>query len=458
MRAVAGLLALSIPLPAQLPPVHVQPGKPALKRDRTQRILYPKIIQLEDERTVTTDLVELLQPLHGGARRRAILALGRIGYPSGLAALMDIFISDQNPENRDPEMRALAAFSLGQIQNQHAVSVLLERLDPAIEKSALVRARAVEALGKIGSNKLAAAALGAYGLKIVADAIVRVLPATNAPVSDDARLIGSMALTALLRLKQASTVEPIAAQLGSPDADLRGQAANALARIREGIAVAAPALLPLLEDNDALVRANAARALGVAKAVPAVDRLIKLLGDKDERVVAGAINALGVIGDARAVDPLLALGASLLASYRTFDRAKLGVPTEQNLLLLIATALGSIKDDRAIPFLKSFRLADGRLGAHLEVELAIARFGESAFFDVPDTAKLRSDDWKEMGYYARALGQLATGRAKTLLLDLLAGKTYGKPDARAVPPILDALATAKVEGLRDILLEQLKAA
>jgi HEAT repeat protein len=74
---------------------------------------------------------------------------------------MDILISDQNPENRDPEMRAVAAFSLGQIQNQHAVSVLLERLDPAVEKSALVRARAVEALGKIGSNRLAVAALGA---------------------------------------------------------------------------------------------------------------------------------------------------------------------------------------------------------------------------------------------------------------------------------------------------------
>ena len=108
MRAISALLMITIPLLAQLPPTTVSGGKPALKRDRTQRVLYPKIIQHEDERTVTTDLVEMLQPLHGGARRRAILALGRIGYPSGLAALMDILISDQNPENRDPEMRALA--------------------------------------------------------------------------------------------------------------------------------------------------------------------------------------------------------------------------------------------------------------------------------------------------------------------------------------------------------------
>jgi len=458
MRAVAGVLILGMPLLAQLPPVTVPPGKPALKRDRTQRILYPKIIQHEDERTVTSDLVELLQPTHGGARRRTILALGRIGYPSGLAALMDILISDQNPENRDPEMRALAAFSLGQIQNQHAVSVLLERLDPSIEKSALVRARAVEALGKIGSNKLAVAALGAYGVKGMAEAIVRLLPATKEPVSDDARLVGSIALTALLRIKQASTVEAIAAQLRSPDADMRWQAANALARIRDGIAVAAPALLPLLDDKAALVRANAARALGIAKSAQAIDPLIKLLGDKDERVVAGAINALGAIGDPRAVEALVGLGNTLLAGYRTFDRDKLGVPSQQNSLLLIASALGSIKDERAGAFLKAFRLADGKLGAHLEVELAVARFGESAFFDVPAPAKLTGDDWKAMASYAQALGQLATDRANTLLLDLLAGKTYGKPDVRALPPILNALSAAKVEGLRDTLLEQLKAA
>jgi len=458
MRAISALLMITIPLLAQLPPTTVSGGKPALKRDRTQRVLYPKIIQHEDERTVTTDLVEMLQPVHGGARRRAILALGRIGYPSGLAALMDILISDQNPENRDPEMRALAAFSLGQIQNQHAVSVLLERLNPAVEKSDLVRARAVEALGKIGSNKLAVAALGNYGVKGIADAIVRLLPPTSAPLSADAKLVGSASLTALLRLKQAATIEAIAGQLRSSEADLRWQAANALARIREGIAAAQPALLPLLDDSDALVRANAGRALGVAKSAQSVDRLIKLLSDKDERVVASVITALGSIGDPRAVEPLIVMGNTLLAGYRLFDRNRLGVPTQQNLLMLVASALGTIKDERALPFLKALRLADGRLGAHLEVELAVAKFGESAFFDVPANTSLHSDDWKAMGSYAQALGQVGTARAKTLLLDLLAGKTHGKPDVRALPPILNAIATAKVEGIRGILLEQLKAA
>lgn len=442
---------------AQAPPTTVPSSKPALKRDRTQRTLYPKIIQYEDERITPSDLLEMLQPPHGGARRRAILALGRIGYQSVVTPLIDILNADKNAENRDPEIRALAAFSLGEIESHYAAATLLTHLDPVNESSVMVRARCVEALGKIGSNKIAAAALGSYGVKAIADAIARTLPPTNAQPSEEIRFIGSLALTALLRLRQPSTIEPIAAQLRSPDADLRWQAANALARIREGIAIAVPSLLPLLSDSNALVRMHAARALGVAKAKEAVDGLIKLLADKDERVVINAINALGSIGDARAVEPLAAMGNSLLSAYRSYDRAKNGVPPQQNQLLLIATALGQITDQRAIQFLKSFRFADNKLGSSPEVEIAIAKFGEAAFFDIPETAKLTAGDWRAMAAYAQGLGELKTERARTILLDLLSGKTYGKPDARAVPDILNALAAVKVEGLRDILLEQLKA-
>jgi len=456
LGAALGLMLLAAPALAQLPPTTVPNRKPTLKRDRTQRTLYPKIIQHEDERTVTNDLLEMTLPPHGGVRRRAVLALGRIGYPSALAQLIDILNSDKNPENRDPEVRALAAFSLGQIQHQHAVSTLLEHLDAALESSPLVRARAVEALGKIASNKLAAAALGSYGIKGITDALVKTLQSTTATLSSENKLIASMALTALLRIKQPSTIDAIAAQLRSPDADLRWQAANALARIRDGIAVATPLLLPLLEDKEPLVRANAARALGLAKATQAIDQLIKLLADKDERVVANSITALGAIGDARAADALITLGNALLAGYRSFDRDKLGAPPQQNLLLLIASALGNIKADRAIPFLKSLRFVDGSTDSNSEVEIAIAKFGDGAFFDLPAASKFSTDDWRAFAAYAQGLGQLGSDRAKTILLDLLSGKSYGKPDARAVPAILTAMSAVKVEGLRDILLEALK--
>ncbi|HVF91828.1 MAG TPA: HEAT repeat domain-containing protein, partial [Blastocatellia bacterium] len=148
-------------------------GKPALKRDRTQRVLYPKIIQFEDERWVNPELVEAASAyFHGGARRRAILALGRIGYPSGINPLLDALVNDRNPE-----VRALAAFALGEIESHYAAKDLIEKLQTANESSSLVRARAAEALGKIASNKLSAEALGAYGVRGIADELVRQLPA-----------------------------------------------------------------------------------------------------------------------------------------------------------------------------------------------------------------------------------------------------------------------------------------
>jgi cyclophilin family peptidyl-prolyl cis-trans isomerase/HEAT repeat protein len=455
----AALVALLIPslLGAQSPPAAVPSRAPTLRRDRTQRVLYPKIIQYEDERTITPDLLEMIQPPHGGVRRRTILALGRIGYPSGLGFLVDVLNGDKNSENRNPEIRALAAFSLGEIESHHAASYLLQRLDAATESSYLVRGRAAEALGKIASNNLSRSALGNYGLKGIADAIAALLPPTNASPSGEAKFVASMALTALLRIKQPSTIEAIAAQLRSPDADLRWQSANALARIREGIAVATVSLLPLLDDSIPLVKANAARAIGVAKAAQGVEPLIRLLTDKDERVVASSINALGAIADPRAVDPLVTLGNTLLSGFRSFDREKAGVPPQQNHLLLISTALGNIKDARSLAFLKAFRLADGRLGSFPEAEVAVAKLGEAAFFDIPETMKLPKDDWKAMAGYAQGLGQLGTERARAILLDLISGKTYGKPDPRAASDILSALAAAKVEGLRAILLENLKA-
>jgi cyclophilin family peptidyl-prolyl cis-trans isomerase len=451
----AAMLILLLPsfLAAQAPSVSVGSQKPSLKRDRTQRILYPKIVEMEDERTVTGELLDMLTQSHGGVRRRAILALGRIGYGTGVTSLIEVLKDGRS----SPEMRALAVFSLGEIENHFAVAALLDRIQPANESSLMVRARAVEALGKIASNKFSADTLGKYALASIADMLARTLPATSQTPTVDQKFLASKTLTALLRLKQPATVEAIAAGLRSPDSDLRWQAANALARLREGIAVAVPALVELLGDKEWLVRAHAARALGVAKDKRAVEPLIKLLGDTEERVVVTAINSLGSVEDPRAVEPLLALATRQLEGYRSFNRAAGGVPTQQNQLLLIATALGNLKDPRALPLLKAFRLADGRVGSHPEAEIAVAKFGEAAFFDAPAGANLPKDDWKAMAAYAQGLGQLGSERAKTILLDLLSGKTYGKPDARAVSDILNALAASKYAGIKDLLFEQLKA-
>jgi cyclophilin family peptidyl-prolyl cis-trans isomerase/HEAT repeat protein len=447
-RILAIIFAVVLPCAAQAPPVKVLKQKPHLKRDRTQRILYPKIIQREDERIVDNELLDMLFSPHWGVRRHAIIALGRIGSPAGVAPLVAILNSD-----KDPEMRALAAFSLGEIESHYAVPALLERL--SADEKAVVRGRVAEALGKIAANKVSAASLGEHGLDQITDALVHLLNDAASPPSADAKFMASLALTALLRLKKARAIEAIAHQLRSPDADLRWQAANALARIGEGISVAIPTLITLLTDDDPLVRAHAARALGVGKDKSAVEALIRLLGDADERVVASSTVALGLIADNRATDALIAMGNRLLNQYRAFDRETGGVPPQQNLLLLVATALGNIRDARAIPFLKALRFQDGQLGSSPEVEVAMAKFGEAAFFDIPEGVGLPTQRWQAVAAYAQGLGELGTERAKKILLELF--KQGEKLDPRAMPDILRALRAAQVEGLRDILLGQLKA-
>ncbi len=446
------LLLLSACVPAQLPPTTVPQRRPILKRDRTLQALLPKIIQAEDERVVTQELLQIAAPVSGysgSVRKRTILALGRIGYPSAVSVLTDVLKTDKHEDQRE-----MAAFALGEIESFHAVSALLDRLDPEIEKSPLVRARAIEALGKITANKLAAEALGSYGMKGLTEALTKQLPDSSGAISPDAKLAASRALTALLRIKQAASIPAIITQLKSPDGDLRWQAANALARLRDGIDAAVPVLRPLLmQDKDPLVRANAARALGVAKDALAVAPLIQLLADPDARVQASAINALGAIADAKAFSPLLAFGNYLLQGYRAADRDKQGIPAQQNLLLLIAAAFGNLKDTQALPFLKTLRLLnDGRVGSFPEIEIALARFGDTAFFDFPETAKVAKENWRAIANFAQGLGELKSDKAKAALIDLLAAK----PDARAVADILNAMEAVKLEGLQKILLAQLK--
>lgn len=426
---------------------------PHLKRDRTQRVLYPKIIQHEDERIVDDELIEMLSFPHAGVKRRVILALGRIGYPLGINPLIDVLNS-----SRDPELRAAAAFSLGQIGSSYAVSALVGKLEGEDEVP-LVRARAAEALGKIASNKSSSEALGAFGVKAIAELLTRLLPPVTEPVSPDRKLIGSMAITAILRLKLPELVEPVAAQLRSSSPDLRWQAANALARIGEGLAPVVPGLIAAAGDQDAAVRAQVARALGVARDARAVDALIKLLRDPEQRVVVQAVGSLGRIGDHRAVDPLISIGEAQLEQYKSFDRAASGVPPSKSLLLLVGAALGNIKDDRALPFLKAGRLADGHVGSSPEFEIAVARLGEVAFFDIPEKADLDRGDWLAVSAYAQGLGQIASDHSRDMLLSLLSGRSSGKPDPRAVSEVLKALADIKavVPDLRELLLTQLRA-
>jgi cyclophilin family peptidyl-prolyl cis-trans isomerase/HEAT repeat protein len=440
----------------QLPQRGIAPGQqPFLRRDRSSRALYAKILEAEDRREHTKELAEMMKVSHAGVRKRAAIAIGRIGDPDGALALLS-----QLDIERNRDVKTTVVFATGETEDPRAVPTLLAIL--ASPKELIpTRARAAEALGKIGANTASAALLGPAKLGEMTTAVAASLPPPDRKVAGDDLLLASLATTALLRLKTPGALAPLVAQLSSATTELRWLASNAIARMRPAPSAAATAAVsPLvghLRDPDSLVRANAARALGALKAASAVDQLVPLLGDQDARVVASAIRALGAIGDTRAAAPLSALGDRLLAGYRNGGAAAArepGIPEEQNLLLLVAEALGALKDPSSLPLLSRLRALDGHAGANPETEIAIAAFGEAAFFSIPAENTV-SSEWHHVAAYAQGLGALGGERAKAELLDILAGKRFGQLDARALSDVLGALAKLQPEVMDPILLAAL---
>ena len=89
------------------------------------------------------DLVVLLNDTEPRIRRRAALAVGRVGLPEGVAPLVGLMADN------DPEVRESAAFGLGLIGDAGAIAPLTAALADA---APLVRGRAAEAIGLIASN------------------------------------------------------------------------------------------------------------------------------------------------------------------------------------------------------------------------------------------------------------------------------------------------------------------
>jgi HEAT repeat protein len=124
-----------------------------------------------------------------------------------------------------------------------------------------------------------------------------------------------------------------------------------------------------------------------------------------------------------------------------------------NLLLEVATALGALKDERALPFLRQLRTVGG-VGANPEVEMAIAGFGEKEFLTPLDAGSLPLGDWRKVANLAPVLGELRTEQAQNLLSLLLTESDHGKLDVRALPAILRSLARFKSEKMPGILRQQ----
>jgi len=258
------------------------------------------ILRLEDQRVLkdpavpAADLTRLLTDGQARVRRRAALAVGRVGLTSGVAPLV-MMLGDN-----EAEVRQMAAFALGLIGDRQARDPLVMALT---DGSPLVQGSAEEALGLIG-DPAAGAPIGRLVAAIVQSGAVASSPAE----ADEARrdtpaAVFRLGVFALVRLK---AYDQLAAAVLDPSGQPRVRwwpVAFALQRLEDKRAL--PALLSLASDNNPYTRAFAVKGLGALKDQSATAVILPLLSSPDTGVLIESIRALGKIGDPAAAAPLL---------------------------------------------------------------------------------------------------------------------------------------------------------
>ena len=356
-----------------------------------------QISRAEDELRFDKTLEDLMKNADAKIRTRAALAAGRIGNDAAIPALADLLDND-----KDENVRATAAFAIGEIESIKGADAILKVLNDS-RSNPQIRARAVEAAGKI-----AAANAKDEKSKALGEAILAVLSFENRKRSGPYLNVIELGLTAALRARPADAEKILVEYTDAYTPNIRANALNALTRLRAKNANEQARKL-LQTDTDAIVRANAARVLGAAEDKEAFDLLLNAAtADKDSRVRVSAIRAVGSLKDGRAAEKLLERGERLLADYK---KSKFANPVEKNELLEIATALGKILEiadsekaarflgsenngnEKAANFLGSFYISD----KYRSTEIAVALYQvDPVSFSLAMAASqdLTSTDWQ----------------------------------------------------------------
>ena len=189
-------------------------------------------------------------------RRRAALAIGRVGLAEGVAPLSGAPVERSGA--RSPPDVGLCAGPAGSPRGHLAACARR-----CADASPVVRGRAAEALGLIGDTEGAAAIGAMVGAYVKAGALASVVADESGhPLSPEIEAT-RLGLYALARLK---VYEPLAAAvLDAKGAPVTRWWPVAYAFRRVGDAKAAPALRALAQGDGTYTRAFAARGLGVVK-------------------------------------------------------------------------------------------------------------------------------------------------------------------------------------------------
>jgi cyclophilin family peptidyl-prolyl cis-trans isomerase/HEAT repeat protein len=383
----------------------------------------------------TPDLTLLITDAEARIRRRAALAIGRVGLSAGVQPLIGT-LSDA-----DPDVREMGAFALGLLGDGSGSAALTTALTDA---SPVVRGRAAEALGQILAKDKAQVA--AEARRAAADAIGRMVAeyartsAVSAMQGDDETWPAApeaeafrLGLYALVRL---GVYEPLAAAaLDSSGSRVTTwwPVAYAFGRIEDKRA--APALLKMLTGPGKYSPAFAARGLGVLKEPSAVAPLIALVESANTplEVMVSAVRALASIGDVRAAAALVKLASET---------------TDPNVRLEAVTALGTLKAPEGLPIVEDF-LTDPWPTLRAAALRAVAAIDQDTFIVVLSGME-PDQQWVVRAALAQVLatmGPQAIDRTRAMLRD---------EDRRVIPSVLTALVQLKAPDAGTIALAQLK--
>ncbi len=374
------------------------------------------------------DLVRLLSDQEARVRRRAALAVGRVGLAEGAAPLIALLA------DADAEVRQMAAFALGLLGGTQARDPLVAALaDP----SPLVQGSAAEALGLLGDAG-AADAVGRMVSQIVQSGALAQTPGPDEDARPDSPAAAfRLGIYALVRLK---AYGPFAAAVLDPSGQPRVHGwpmAFALQRFEDKRAQ--PALMTLAKDADPYTRAFAVKGLGALKDRAALPVLLPLLTSGDRAVLIETIRASGRIGDPSAIAPLLKIIQAPDA--------------EPHARLEAVSALSGFHDATAPGLMDTLLdlVTDPTPAVRAAALRADAALDREGFVSV--LSGLEPDPhWTVRAALASVLATLPPEIALprlTLMLD--------DSDQRAIPAVLAALTKLHTPAAASVLLERLKA-
>ena len=373
------------------------------------------------------DLGRLLGDEEARVRRRAALAIGRVGLSAGVDLLLPRLSGD--PE---PEVRQMAAFALGLLNDRRAVLPLRTALS---DPSPLVQGRAAEALGAIGDQASAPAIAAMVGAFVRSGAPGRVSPEDSSWPLEPPVEAFRLGVYALARLKAFDAASRVLLGANGQPVVQWWPVAYALARMPDKRAEAA--FTAFVRGGGLQARLFGARGLGALKSPAAIDILLPFVEGwrRDVPTAIAALRALGEIGQERAAPPLVAL---------------LGVPDlPPTLRLEVVAACGSVHAREAIPVLLDL-VTDPWPPLRASALLALRDIDQQQFLLAlsglpPDAA------WSVRAAIAAIMGTLPPDLGVPRLLEMLTDS-----DQRVIPAVLEALVAAKASEAEGALLERLQ--